>query len=93
MIVKLYGDPNHVVHVSGQTEPGTANTCFSERHNWTMRTMRRDTGRSNGFSLTEAENHRPWWRCGCAPRLRPAAPDLDPQGQPADQAGDGRRRG
>ena len=63
MIMKLYGDPNHVVHVSGQTEPGTANTCFSERHNWTMRTMRRDTGRSNGFSLTEAENHRPWWRC------------------------------
>lgn len=45
-------------HVSGQTEPGTANTCFSDRHNWTMRTMRRDTGRSNGFSLTEAENHR-----------------------------------
>ena len=55
-IVKLYGDPNHVVHVSGQTEPGTANTCFIERHNWTMRTMRRYTRRSNGFSR-KLENH------------------------------------
>ena len=57
MIVKLYGDPNHVVHVSGAPEPGTANTCFVERHNWSMRTMRRYTRRSNGFSR-KLENHR-----------------------------------
>lgn len=57
MLVKLYGDPEHVMHVSGRVEPGTVNTCFIERHNWTMRTMRRFTRRSNGFSRKLA-NHR-----------------------------------
>lgn len=56
MLVKLYGDPEHVVHVSGRPEPGTINTCFIERHNWTMRTMRRFTRKGNGFSR-KLENH------------------------------------
>ncbi len=45
------------MHVSGRVEPGTINTCHVERHNWTMRTMRRLTRRSNGFSR-KLENHR-----------------------------------
>ena len=56
MIVKLYNDPDHVAHVSGRPEPGTINTCYVERHNWTMRTMRRFTRQSNGFSR-KLRNH------------------------------------
>lgn len=57
MLVKLYNDPNHVMHVSGRVAPGEARTCFIERHNWTLRRMRRFTRKSNGFSRKLA-NHR-----------------------------------
>ena len=56
MLVKLYGQPNHVAHVSGRPDPETINTCYVERHNWTMRGMRRFTRSSNGFSR-KLENH------------------------------------
>ena len=57
MIVKLYGDPEHVVHVSGKPEPGTINRCYVERLNLTLRmSMRRYMRQTNGFSR-KLENH------------------------------------
>lgn len=56
MLTKLYGQPGHVLHVSGRVEPGTVHTTFVERHNWTIRVMRRYARRANGFSR-KFENH------------------------------------
>ena len=50
-VVKLYGDPEHAVHVTGRPDPDHINTCYVERHYATMRSgMKRYARRSIGFS-------------------------------------------
>ena len=56
-VVKLYGDPEHAVHVTGRPDPDHINTCYIERHNLTIRaSMRRYARRTIGFSRKLA-NH------------------------------------
>ena len=56
-VVKLYGDPEHAVHVVGRPAPEHINTCYVERHNLTIRAlMRRYARRTIGFSRKLA-NH------------------------------------
>ena len=93
MIVKLYGQANHVAHVSGRPEPGTINTCFVERHNWTMRTMRRFTRQSNWFSR-KLRNHMAMVALFMyAYNFVQPHRSLTRKGGPADHASDGGRRG
>ena len=50
-MVKLYGDAEYAVHVTGRPDPADIHTCYVERHYATMRgSMRWYTRRTNGFS-------------------------------------------
>ena len=50
-VVKLYGDPDHAMHVVGRPDPDHINTCYVERHYATMRSgMKRYARRTIGFS-------------------------------------------
>lgn len=56
-VVKLYGDPDHAVHVTGRPDPDHINTCFVERHYATLRgSVKRYTRRTLAFSR-KLENH------------------------------------
>lgn len=56
-VVKLYGDPEHAVHVTGKPDPDHIHTCYVERHYLTMRTsIRRCQRRTICFSK-KLENH------------------------------------
>ena len=56
-VVKLYGDPDHAVHVVGRPDPDHINTCFVERHYATLRgSVKRYTRRTLAFSR-KLENH------------------------------------
>ena len=56
-VVKLYGDPDHAVHVTGRPDPDHINTCFVERHYATLRgSVKRYTRKTLAFSR-KLESH------------------------------------
>lgn len=56
-VVKLYGDPDHAVHVTGRPDPDHINTCFVERHYAMLRgSVKRYTRKTLAFSR-KLENH------------------------------------
>ena len=93
MLVKLYGQPNHVAHVSGRPDPEMINTCYVERHNWTMRTMRRFTKRSNRFSRKLQNQMAMVALFMYAYNFVQPHRSLTRKGGPVGHAGDGGRRG